>query len=217
MSFLDQYLPAKVLGVGFISAPRTNTSIQVTFGGNERRNRNWEHPLHYFTAPEATREWAVTQGLIKHWRITAGPWLSFPLRDPLDFASRDLVKPNLVPTVAMADQALGTADGFTDSFQLKKRYTVGGENYDRDIHLPVLASVLIADNGVLVPSSDYAVTRPGGVVTFDTPPANGHALTAGYLFDVEVRFESDDQLEQVMRATKVAGFSDLTLVEVRPC
>jgi uncharacterized protein (TIGR02217 family) len=217
--FIDQYLPTKLRGVGFVSAPRFKTSSQVNAGGRERRNREWEHPLMRFVAPEATREWSVTEDLLKHWRITAGPWLSFPLRDPFDFASCDLVKPNLLPTVTMTDQQLGVADGFTDRFQLVKTYSVGSETYDRPIHLPVVASVVIARDGVLVPAADYTVSRPGGEVLFDVPPALGGAgiLTAGFLFDCEVRFESDDQLEQIMRATKVAGFSDLTLVEVRPC
>jgi uncharacterized protein (TIGR02217 family) len=217
MPFLDQYISAQVPGVGFVSAPRFKTTIQVNAGGNERRNMEWEHPLHQFILPDATREWSVVQGLMKHWRIMRGPWRSWPFRDPLDFASKDLTKPNLVPTVTMTDQPLGTGDGFTDRFQLIKRYSLGGEDYDRTIHLPVLASVLIAADGVLVPSSDYTVSRPGGEVLFDVPPADGDVLTAGFLFDCEVRFESDDQLEQIMRATKVAGFADLTLIEVRPC
>jgi len=220
MAFVDEYLPAKVLGVGFVSAPRTSTSIQVSAGGGERRNQNWEHPLHRFIAPEATREWAVVQGLLKHWRIMAGPFHSFPLRDPLDFASCDLVKPNLVPTLAMTNQVIGTADGFTDRFQLVKKYVVGSETYTRTVHLPVLASVLVAIDGVLVADTDYTVSRPGGEILFDTPPpltAGADIITAGFLFDCEARFESDDQLEQIMRATKLAGFADLNLVEVRAC
>lgn len=217
MSFLDQYLPAAVPGVGFVSAPRFKTTIQVSAGGNERRNQEWEHPLHSFVLPEATRQWAVVSALTKHWRIMRGPFRSFPLRDPLDFASKEQVRPNAVPTVTMTDQVIGTGNGFTDRFQLIKTYELGAETYDRTIHLPVLASVLIAVDGVLVPNTDYTVSRPGGEVLFDTPPPNGDEITAGFLFDCEVRFESDDQLEQIMRATKQAGFSDLTLIEVRPC
>jgi uncharacterized protein (TIGR02217 family) len=217
MTFFDQYLPAAIPGVGFVSAPRTKTSIQVTAGGNENRNRDWEHPLHRFILPEATRTWAVTRALTLHWRIVHGPWRSFPLRDPLDFASTESTKPNTIPTVTMMDQVIGAGDGFTDRYQLIKTYELGGEDYVRSIYLPVLASVLIAVDGVLVPASEYTVSRPGGEVLFDTPPDAGAEITAGFLFDCEVRFESDDQLEQIMRATKVAGFADITLIEVRRC
>lgn len=217
MLFWDCYLPSKVAGVGFVGAPRFKTTIQVSSGGGERANREWEHPLRRFIAPEATRQWDVVEDLLDHWLLAEGPYWHFPLREPFDFASSGLTRPNVIPTVAMTNQSLGTGNGFTDSFQLVKRYSRGGRTYDRKIHLPVLSSVLIADNGALVNSADYTVTRPGGVVTFDIPPLAGHVLTAGFLFDCEVRFESDDQLEQIMRATKVAGFADLTLIEVRPC
>jgi uncharacterized protein (TIGR02217 family) len=219
MPFLDAYMPPEVPGYPCVSAPRTNTSIQVNAGGGEHRNQNWEHPLHRFVLPEGVRNWTVVLGLGKMWRITAGPYKSFAWRDPLDFSSGDLPVPNpeTDPVPTMTDQALGTGDGFTQAFQLTKRYTYGGENYDRLIHLPVLSTVVVADNGVLVSASDYTVTRPGGVVTFDTPPLAGHVLTAGFLFDVEVRFESDDAFEGVLRTWQAGGFSDITLIEVRPC
>lgn len=217
--FVDEYISGKVPGLPCVSVPRTKTTIQVTAGGNENRNQEWEHPLHSFVLPEAiARDWEVVQSLMHHWRIMAGPFRSWPWRCPLDFASCDLVRPNQVPTIAMLDQVIGTADGFTEQFQLRKTYTVGAQTYARDIHLPVLSSVLVALDGALVASSDYSVTRPGGVVQFDLPPADGAGeITAGFLFDVEVRFESDDALEGILRATRAAGFADLTLIEVRPC
>lgn len=221
MAFIDEYLPAKVPGMPCISAPRFKTTINVNAGGKERRNQEWQHPLHRYVLPEAiARKWEeVGEDLAKHWRIMRGPLHSFPFRDPLDFASCDLVRPNQVPTVGMTDQYIGTADGFTDRFQLVKTYSVGGETYDREIHLPVVSSVLVARNGVLVPNTDYTVTRPGGEIVFTVPPPLGGSgiITAGFRFDVEVRFESDDAFEGILRATRAAGFADLTLVEVRPC
>lgn len=219
MPFLDAYMPAEVPGYPCVSAPRTKTTIQVNAGGNERRNQEWQHPLMKFVLPEGIRQWDVVQALGKMWRITSGPYKSFPWRDPLDFSSGDLTVPNpeTDPTPTMTDQVLGAGDGFTDSFQLVKLYSYGGDTYTRNIHLPVLSTVVISNNGVLVSASDYTVTRPGGVVTFDTPPLAGHALKAGFLFDVEVRFEADDVFEGILRTWQAGGFSDLTLVEVRPC
>lgn len=219
MAFLDIYMPPEVPGYPCVSAPRTKTTIQVAAGGNERRNREWVHPLHKFIMPEGVRQWSVVQALSKMWKITAGPFSSFAWRDPLDFSSGDLPVPNpdyeIVPL--MTDQALGTGDGFTDTFQLVKRYTYSGNTYDRIIHLPVLSTVKVAVNGVLVDSSDYSVSRPGGEVLFDTPPDNLDTITAGFLFDNEVRFESDDAFEGILRTWQAGGFADLTLVEVRPC
>jgi uncharacterized protein (TIGR02217 family) len=218
MSFIDLYLPPEIPGYPCASVPRTKTNILMTSGGRESRNIEWEHPLHRFILPEAAgREWSVVETLKKHWLVTSGPALSFPWRDPLDFASCDLVRPNVVPVVSLTDQPLGTGDGINEIFQLRKTYTRGAFSYTRDIHLPVLSSLLIAADGVLVSPTTYTVSRPGGVVTFNDPPANGVVLTAGFLFDCEVRFESDDQLESILRTYQVGGFADITLIEVRAC
>jgi uncharacterized protein (TIGR02217 family) len=221
MSFIDEYLPDEVPGFPCMASPRFKTTIQVNAGGGERRNQEWEHPLHLYTLPEAVaRQWDAVEVLKKHWLIMRGPFHTFPFYDPFDFASSDLATPNTEPTVTMTDQLVGTADGFTDTFQLVKTYSVGSETYDRTIHLPILDSVLVAIDGVLIPDTDYTVTRPGGEIVFDVPPpltAGADIITAGFLFDVEVRFESDDVLGSIMRTTTVGGFADLTLVEVRPC
>lgn len=220
MSFIDEYMPDEIPGYPCISAPRFKTTIQVSAGGNERRNQEWEHPLHQFILPEAiARQWEPVEALKKHWLITKGPLHTFPWLDPHDFASCDLVKPNLEPTVTMTDQFLGNTDGFTDTYQLVKTYSVGGETYDRIIRLPILDSVVVAIDGVLIPDTDYTVSRPGGEVLFDVPPplSGPGIITAGFLFDVEVRFESDDAFEGILRSYQVGGFADITLIEVRPC
>lgn len=225
MPFLDIYLPEEIPGYPCVSAPRFKTTIQVNSGGTERRNQEWEHPLHQFILPEAIARPRREDGtdvvvhLKKHWLVTKGPYYSFPWADPLDKASIDHLpnEPDEDIAISRTDQVIGTGDGFTDSFQLVKTYTVESESYTRDIHLPVLSTVLIANNGTLVNPADYTVSRPGGVITFDTPPANGRTITAGFLFDCEVRFESDDQFEGIVRTWQAGGFADLTLVEVRPC
>ena len=219
MSFIDEYLPAKVPGYPCISAPRTKTSIRASSGGGESRNREWEHPLHRFTLPEAVgrRQWSVIEALKDHWLVMGGPEQTWPFRDPLDFASRALEAPDLAPAIAATDQAIGIGTGFTDTFQLLKTYSRGGSTYARRIYLPVLASVVIAVDGVTIDPADYSVSRPGGEVTFDTPPPNGDPVTAGYLFDCEVRFESDDAFEGILRDFQIGGFADITLIEVRPC
>lgn len=222
MSFIDEYMPDEVPGYGAISAPRFKTMIQVSAGGNERRNQEWEHPLHQFILPEAVaRDTAVINGLKKHWLIMRGPFHSFPWADPMDMASIDHV-PNLPSNeiealISETDQFIGNTDGFTDTFQLVKTYSVGGETYNRTIHLPVVDTVLVAVDGVLIPDTDYTVSRPGGEITFDVPPVAGDQVTAGFLFDVEVRFESDDAFEGIVRTWQAGGFSDITLIEVRPC
>lgn len=223
MAFLDIYLPEAVPGYPCASIPRTKTAINVTAGGKENRNQEWEHPLHRYVLPEAPgRNWAVVESLKKHWLITAGPAKSFAFRDPLDKASCDLLAANEPDGAVLAriddgDQVIGTGNAVKNSFQLVKTYTVGGQSYVRTIHLPVLSSVVVSIAGSPVDPADYTVSRPGGVVTFNAPVPNGQIVRAGFLFDVEVRFEDDDVLEQIVRTYQVGGFAGLELIEVRPC
>jgi uncharacterized protein (TIGR02217 family) len=78
--------------------------------------------------------------------------------------------------------------------------------------------VLISVNGVTQSfETGYSVSRLTGEVTFDTPPSPGHLVKAGFLFDDEVRFESDDAFDGLIQTFGVSGFGDLTFVEVRPC
>ena len=223
MSFVDEYMPDHVPGYPCISSPRTRTTIKVTAGGRENRNREWEHPLMRFSLPEAPgRDFTVINALQHHWRVMAGPLHSFPFRDPLDKASVDLTVANepdedVLARISHTDQVIGTGDGLTRAFQLVKTYAVGAQSYVRAITLPVLDTVQIGVDGALVADTDYSVDRHGGTVTFDTPPANGDPITAGFLFDVEVRFEDDDVLEAIVRTYQVGGFAALDLVEVRAC
>lgn len=225
-SFLDVYPPPNIRGYPFSSSPRFSTTITGVSSGSEHRNRNWKHPLHRYTSPEAIRSHDDIEDIRDHWMVTAGPFLSFPIRDPMDFASRRLLKPNLPPALFPTDQVLGVGDGSNRDFQLSKSYTRGGKSYTRPIYLPVVTSVLVAIDAKstatadpTLPSGPYLwdVSRQGGVVTFDHAPQAGQVVTAGFLFDVPVRFEGDDSLDAILQAYQLSGVADLTFVEVRPC
>jgi uncharacterized protein (TIGR02217 family) len=120
--FVDVYAPPcmRVLEKPVIAAPRWNVTVQVSAGGNERRNQNWEHPLWSFTLPEAAREQGHLEEVLAFWLALGGPLKSFPWRNPLDFASCGLTRPNSAPLIIPSDQSLGTGDGLTRVFQLRK-------------------------------------------------------------------------------------------------
>jgi uncharacterized protein (TIGR02217 family) len=61
------------------------------------------------------------------------------------------------------------------------------------------------------------VDRLTGIITFDAAPDNGDVIRAGYLYDVEVRFESDEAFDGIVRTFGLGGFADINLIEVRPC
>lgn len=215
--FVDQYAPCELPGYPCLSIPTWSTTITKVASGDEQANQRWQHPLHTYVLPQAVRRYDAFLACQKHWYAMRGPLHSWPFRDPLDFASADLTSPNTVPTITALDQTIGTGDGVTTSFQLVKRYAVGNQTYDRKIYLPILSTVRVAVGGVEItndsPSPD--TNRQTGVVTLPTAPGVGVAVTAGFLFDVQVRFESDESFSGIVKSWGVAGFADMTLVEVR--
>lgn len=219
--FRDVYLDEQVPGYPCISSPRWSTMITQVDSGAEHVNQRWEHPLHVYTLPEAVREHETFEALHDHWMIMRGPAYTFPFRDPLDFASVPLEQPNTEPVIDGTDQIIGTGDGATMVFQLYKTYSRGGFTYTRPIYHPVVDSVVVTVNNVdstaLSPTMTFTVSRTTGEITFSYPPSAGAIIRAGFLFDVEVRFESDDSFDGMVRTYSVSGFADLTLYEIRPC
>lgn len=219
--FIDEYLADEVPGYPCISSPRWSSAITQVDSGAERVNQRWEHPLHRYTLPDAIREHVTFEGVHDHWLIMRGPVFTFPFRDPLDFASVALSLPNTIPVTSDLDQTIGTGDGLTTDFQLTKTYTVGSSTYVRNIYHPIVSTVEVSVNGAepstLSPPLTWSVSRTTGVVSFNEPPSPGEIIRAGYLFDVEVRFESDEAFDGIVRTYGVSGFADITLIEVRPC
>lgn len=219
--FIDEYIPDEVPGYPCISAPRWSTDLTIVDSGNEKVNQRWEHPLHSYILPDAIRKHVTYEALHNHWMITRGPLKTFPFRDPLDFASVGLTSPNTVPSISNVDQPIGVGDGITKIFQLVKTYTVGSETYTRNIYHPVVDTVVLSLDGldpeVLSPAFFWSIDRLTGLIAFDVAPEPGMVLKGGYLFDVEVRFDSDDAFEGMVKTYGVSGFANLELTEVRPC
>jgi uncharacterized protein (TIGR02217 family) len=115
-----------------------------------------------------------------------------------------------VPT--MLDQGVGVGDGAATSFQLVKRYGIGPDAEVRRITRPEAGSVVLAVAGVAVTTG--WTLGANGVLTFMLPPASGAQVTAGFRFDVPVRFAEDTlSIDAVNFAAGDAG--SVALVEVR--
>ena len=93
-----------------------------------------------------------------------------------------------------------------------KTYGTGESAYVRPVVKPVAGSVRVAVAGV--ETTAFASDATTGLATFDTAPPPGAAITAGFLFDVPVRF-AEERLS-VTRATFLAGAApSVPLVELR--
>jgi uncharacterized protein (TIGR02217 family) len=92
--------------------------------------------------------------------------------------------------ISTLDVVIGVGNGAATQFQLVKTFTVGSAVSSRKVYLPIVSSVLIAVDGAPV-TMGWTVSRPGGVVTFGSPPGDTLVITAGYQYDIEVRFDVD--------------------------
>lgn len=215
--FIDAAPSRKLSTFGFQATPAFSTNITAGSSGSERRQANWYQPLHRYVAPGAVDCIDTMLEIKDMWMALLGPAYSFPFRDPSDMASRPVQRANTEPTIDAGDQLLGTGDGVTREFQLRKSYTFGTRTVWRPVYLPVLSTVEVAIDAVVVDPGLYSVSRYGGIVNFDTAPANAEVVTAGFVFDVEVRFEDDSAYQQIVTAFGVQGAADLSFLEIRPC
>ena len=104
-------------------------------------------------------------------------------------------------------------DGATTAFQLVKLYASGTQSWTRTITKPVAGSVRIAFGGLEQPSG-WTVDATTGAVTFNDAPASGIVVTAGFEFDVPVRFDSD-ALDVTHDIERLGSITSIPLLEIR--
>lgn len=92
-----------------------------------------------------------------------------------------------------------------------KRYGSGGASWDRAITKPVEDAVLVAIDGEM--TTAFEVDWVTGMITFDAAPADGVVLTAGFEFDVPVRFDAD-RLDVALEGHDAARVMRAPLVEI---
>ncbi|MCJ8191781.1 DUF2460 domain-containing protein [Sphingomicrobium aestuariivivum] len=192
------------ISLGADASVRPNFSTQVIIGasGHEQRNVDWQQSRNEYDAGPGVRGEEELQTLLAFFRARRGQAEGFRLRDPFDHRSGS-------GDPSALDQSLGTGDGMRTQFALQKSYE-GGEV--RRITRPVAGTVRVALDGV-EQAWNWTLAN-GGMVEFDAAPDAGVEVTAGFLFDVPVRFASD-QLE-INRATFLAGEApSVPLIEVR--
>ncbi|MES2906361.1 MAG: DUF2460 domain-containing protein, partial [Pseudomonadota bacterium] len=102
------------------------------------------------------------------------------------------------------------------SFQLKKSYGSGDSLYQRTIAKPVSGSVRVAVSGIeKTLGTDFTVNLQTGIITFLSghTPASSAAITAGFVFDVPVRFDTD-VLDISLKAFKAGEIPSIPLIEI---
>jgi len=186
MGFHEVRFPAS-LSFGSTGGPERHTDVVTLANGFEERNTPWQHSRRSYEAGLAIRSLDDIETVIAFFEARRGQLFGFRWKDWADYKS---CAPQAVP--GPGDQPIGTGDGVMTEFQLIKTYRSGGTSYDRPIRKPVSGTVKTAvDGNERQESSEFQVDEASGIVSFTQPPGNGEAVTAGFEFDVPVRFDTD--------------------------
>ncbi|GGD93700.1 glycoside hydrolase family 24 [Aureimonas endophytica] len=207
-SFSEERFP---LGVAFGASGGPERHIEVVrlATGFETRNQRHRHAFRRYDAGSGVKSLADLGAVLAFFEARRGKLVGFRFRDPFDHRSGPYGAP-----VTPFDQIIGTGDGATRSFALTKTYGSGAEAYVRPIAKPVPGTVKPGLAGAAL-EAGFTLEAATGRITFATAPTAGAAVTAGFEFDVPVRFDLD-QLVLNVRAFEAGEIPSIPLVEIRP-
>ncbi len=209
MGFHEDRFPTN-LSFGSSGGPERRTEIITLANGFEERNTPWSASRHRYDAGLGMRSLSDIETLLTFFEARHGQLYGFRWKDWADYKS---CAP--LDTPAFGDQVIGTGDGVATVFMLTKSYQSGGSAYMREIRKPVAGTVVAGVGGAeSVEGTDFTVDTTRGELTFVVAPGVGEVVTAGFEFDVPVRFDTDRIV------TSVASFQagevpSVPVVEVR--
>lgn len=192
--------------------PSRLTEIVTLASGREHRNSRWADSRRRYDAGFGIRTLDALHAVLGFFEERRGRLYGFRYRDRVDHLSGPPSR-----AVAATDQPLGLGDGATRVFQLAKTYGGGPLPYRRVIAKPVAETLRVAVAGIPVPASLVTCDASTGLLTFaaGAVPAAGAAITAGFAFDVPVRFDTDD-LTIDLQAFTAGEIPKVPLIEIVP-
>lgn len=209
MNFHEERFP-ETLSFGAIGGPERRTDVVTLTNGFEERNTPWAHSRRRYDAGLGLRSLDDVAALVAFFEARQGQLYGFRWKDWGDYKS---ALPSTDPTPV--DQVLGLGDGTTARFQLAKTYRSGDHSYLRPITKPVAGTVVIAVDGVTMrEGAQFDLDVTTGTVTLYEAPNAGAEVTAGFEFDVPVRFETD-HIRASVASFQAGDVPDVPVVEVR--
>lgn len=196
---------------GATGGPERRNEIVTLMSGREARNARFSHSRRRYDAGTGLRSADDLHDVLAFFEARRGSLQGFRFRDPFDMKS---CRPELTPTAL--DQPIGTGDGIRTVFELSKTYGAGDDAYVRPVSKPVAGTVMIAVAGATKTEGlNFTVDTSSGRVTFQPGhiPADGAAVTAGFVFDVPVRFDAD-RIEANLATFRAGNIPTIPLVEV---
>lgn len=207
MNFHEVRFPATI-SFGSSGGIERRTEIVELVSGHEERNSPWAHSRRRYDAGLGIRSLDDLDSVLAFFEARHGRLYGFRWKDWLDHKS---CAPSDVP--APTDQAMAAGASPT-AWSLAKTYRDGAGSYVRPIRKPRSGSVRVAVGGVELTPDKFAVNVITGAVTLASAPGESQEVTAGFEFDVAVRFDTD-LIEVNLAAFKAGEIPSIPIVEVR--
>ena len=209
MAFHDVRLPEDVER-GAQGGPMFQTTILILGGGLEKRNIDWATTKGDWDIGYGITSKALFKPVIDFFYARQGRAHSFRFKDWSDF---EITAGNMF-----------TTDGVTATFQMFKRYSSGGIDFDRNITKPQASGWIVTVNAVgqtvvfdTAPSAtEVSINSLTGIVTLGST----HAATSTQdvvltgEFDVPVRFDTD-KLDISVETFDTGSMPQIPIVEVK--
>ena len=208
MSFHEIRFPRSI-SFGSSGGVERRTEIVTLVNGFEERNSSWAQSRRRYDAGLGVRSLDDLSAVLTFFEARHAQLYGFRWKDWLDHKS---CAPSDIVTAS--DQIL-TAGADPRVFQLVRSYHDAAGSYMRKITKPVEHSVLVAVDGIgQIDGQDYSVDLTTGEITFDTAPGASQVVTAGFEFDVPVRFDTDT-IEVNLSAFEAGEIPSIPVIEVR--
>jgi len=211
MTFHEVRFPTGI-SRGAQGGPERRTDVVVLGSGFEERNSRWANSRRSYNAGYGITSLDALYAVIAFFEERRGRLYGFRWRDHADWKS---CAPLATPT--SLDQTIGVGNGSATTFTLKKTYGAAHAPWVRDVKKPVAGTVVIAVAGVAKSvGTHFTIDTATGVVTFQPGhiPAAGQAVTAGFEFDVPVRFDTD-RLDVSISGFTAGAIPHIPVIEIR--
>lgn len=180
-SFHEVRLPEQIER-GAQGGPSFNTTVFELSSGYEKRNINWSLPRGAWDIGYGIQTKEDFSEVLAFFYARQGRAYGFRFKDWTDYQIGD----NDTDT----EQDIATAIAAQQQFQIVKRYSSGGIDYDRTIVKLVSGTVRVFKNGVEA-MSGWTADNDTGIITFSSAPGAGVVIGVICEFDVPVRFDTD--------------------------
>ncbi len=198
MGFDEVRLPTNI-EIGAQGGPQFNTTIIALSSGFEKRNINWADSKGTWDIGYSIRYKEDLDTVIQFFYARRGRANGFRFKDWSDFE--------------LPKQLIGIGDATNTAFQVFKRYTSGGVDFDRTLTKLVTGTLQLYLNNVLQ-STGYTVDYDTGLITFASAPGNTVQVSVACEFDVPVRFDTD-KLNLNMQMVDLGSITGISLVELK--